>query len=200
VHIQEPEPEEINIYIGPSDEPVEEVAEAGCEVEVETFTDDAMELGVPSDYLPSAPQGAPTPPPPEVIVVVQPGSVMRISNFTKDDAGMQYYTGLENVKVFNDVLCSLGPDAYRLNYYQGIIPRLDVADQMLLALVKLRTARPNFELARMFDIPEKHVSPLFVTWIRFMGIQWRKIDIWPSKGVVGFFSPEDFYLKFPSTS
>ncbi|KAK4327339.1 hypothetical protein Pmani_002171 [Petrolisthes manimaculis] len=71
--------------------------------------------------------------------------------------------------------------------------------QFLLVLMKLRQRKCNYELALMFGIEEKAVYNIFVTWVRFMALQWREIDLWPSKDLVHFYSPEDFFDKFPDT-
>ncbi|KAK3883415.1 hypothetical protein Pcinc_012249 [Petrolisthes cinctipes] len=71
--------------------------------------------------------------------------------------------------------------------------------QFLLVLMKLRQRKCNYELALMFGIEEKAVYNIFVTWVRFMALQWREIDLWPSKDLVQFYSPEDFFDKFPDT-
>ena len=72
-------------------------------------------------------------------------------------------------------------------------------DQFFLTLVKLRQYKPNYELSMMFQISETEVYSIIVTWVRFMALQWREINIWPAREVVTFFSPTDFRSKFPTT-
>lgn len=112
---------------------------------------------------------------------------------------VNYFTGLESYDIFCAVLHSLGPAAYELTYVGLAQPKLSVEYQLLLTLIKFRTYRPNFELALMFKITEKEVYNLIVTWIRFLSLQWREVDIWPNKEAVRFFAPFDFKDKFPQT-
>ena len=51
----------------------------------------------------------------------------------------------------------------------------------------------------MFQINEKEVTNIFVTWINFLYFQFQDIEWWPSRDLVRFFSPSEFYKKFPST-
>jgi len=39
---------------------------------------------------------------------------------------------------------------------------------------------------------------VFVTWVKFMSVQWHEINLWPSREVVDFHAPVDFREKFPS--
>jgi len=48
-----------------------------------------------------------------------------IEQFQNDAEGVKLYTGLENYKTFVDVLASLGPSAFQLNYLYGN-PSVDV--------------------------------------------------------------------------
>ncbi len=122
-----------------------------------------------------------------------------IEDFRDDPKGLQYYTGLESYIAFFVVLASLGPAAYMLSYWNNVNPSISVPDQLLLTIWKLRRYTPNFELARAFGISESDVYSIFVTWIRFMHLQWREINIWPSRDLVDFFCPSDFKSKFPTT-
>ncbi|ELT90502.1 hypothetical protein CAPTEDRAFT_191582 [Capitella teleta] len=94
---------------------------------------------------------------------------------------------------------SLGPAAYQLTYWQGIKPKLIVQDQLLLVLMKIRMYKPNFVLSHFFNVSENDVQTIFATWIRFMSLQWREIDVWPDKELIQFYAPSDFRRKFPST-
>ena len=97
------------------------------------------------------------------------------------------------------MLSTLGSAAYSLNYLHGASVALPVKDQFFCCLIKLRQHKTNFELSRMFGIPEKGVANVFITWINFMALQWEEIDWWPEKELVNFFSPTDFKSKFPTT-
>lgn len=128
-----------------------------------------------------------------------PLPIMSIDNFENDDAGIDFYTGLETFSHFFMVLRTLGPAAYCLNYVYGDVLGITVPDQFFLVLMKLRRHSINFELSRLFNISAETVANVFHTWILFMSYQWKEIDIWPSKDTVKYFSPSDFKLKFPNT-
>lgn len=126
-------------------------------------------------------------------------SYFSIEMLMENDEALHFFTGLENSTKFNYVFQSLGPTAYKLNYFFGQVSKPKVEYQFLLVLMKLRQRKCNYELALMFGIDEKAVYNIFVTWVRFMALQWREIDLWPSKDLVQFYSPEDFFDKFPDT-
>lgn len=111
---------------------------------------------------------------------------------------VSYYTGLESVDKLNVVLQSLGPAAYELNYRYNV-ENIEVEDQFLMALIKLRRALPDFSLAFMFDVSCETVQHLFVTWINFMYHEWSRVDIWPSKCLVKYYMPEQFKHTCPGT-
>ena len=96
---------------------------------------------------------------------------------------MQFYIGLQSVRISNSVLASLGPAAFRLRCMP--LPNLDVRNQLFLALMKLRTNKTNFELARMFAITELDVCNIFVTWVKFISKQC------PETNIVRHFAPSD---------
>ena len=68
-----------------------------------------------------------------------------------------------------------------------------------LVLVKLRRHTSNFELSRCFNVTESDVYNIFCTWIRFMALQWREIDIWSPRELVTYYSPVGFKADYPST-
>ena len=111
---------------------------------------------------------------------------------------MLYYTGLKNFNAFIDVLATLGPAAYSLKYLY-CVPAISVKNQLFLTLMRLRCNKAHFELSREFNISKTDVSNIFNTWIRFMALQWREIDIWPRQELVHFFSPTSFFANFPRT-
>ena len=52
----------------------------------------------------------------------------------------------------------------------------------------------------MFSIAEKSVTNIFVTWINFLDVEFADICWWISSDLVQFFSPSDFFDKFPTTT
>ena len=122
-----------------------------------------------------------------------------IENFMCDNAGIHFYTGLETYPRFQLALRSLGPTAYCLNYHGHQVLNLSVENQFFMTLMKLRRHTTNFELSRLFGISENTVTNIVLTWIRFIYLQWKEINIWPVRELVKHFTPADFKLKFPST-
>ncbi len=66
---------------------------------------------------------------------------------------------------------------YKLNYIRWIKPSMPVADQLFMTFIKLREYNPNFELSVMFKVSESQVYNIALTWLKFMSLQWREIDI-----------------------
>lgn len=122
-----------------------------------------------------------------------------VEKFQNDPEGLAYYTGLENYKKFLFVLQSLGSTAYHLKYYYKQVECMSVENQFFLTLIKLRRAKDNFELSRLFEISEATVTNIFITWVNFLYRQWKQVDLWPERDVVKFYMPSDFKQKFPST-
>lgn len=116
----------------------------------------------------------------------------------KDDA-IHFYTGLETYSKFKMVLQTLGEGAFHLNYIYGAIHPISVEDQFFIVLIKLRQHKTNFELSSLFNISEADVYNIFVTWVKFMFLQWKELDMWPPQELVRFFCPTDFKAKFPNT-
>ncbi|XP_067123940.1 uncharacterized protein [Centruroides vittatus] len=74
-----------------------------------------------------------------------------------------------------------------------------VPNQLFLTLIKLRLNTANFELSRMYSVSEETVRNVFITWINFMYLQWRELDIWNERSLVDIYMPRDFKMKFPNT-
>lgn len=125
--------------------------------------------------------------------------IFSLSNFSRDSDMVHFYTGLECYEKVICVLNSLGPAAYHLNYMYGAFNGLSTEDQFFLVLIRLRQYKTNLELSKLFSISQADAYNIFCTWIRFMSLQWRELDIWPSRDLVQFYSPIDFKKKFPST-
>ncbi|XP_061167395.1 uncharacterized protein LOC133176262 [Saccostrea echinata] len=168
------------------------VYEMGNSVEVEDekscFSDNDIEISAPVApvFVDSSSQTAKSP-------------IMCIENFMYDDEGIMFYTGLSSYTDFLHVLYSLGEAAFHLNYIYNQVQNMSIENQLFLTLIKLRQHKPNFELSRLFSISQTTVENIWITWVNFMSRQWRELNFWPDKDLVSFFSPSDFYSKFPST-
>jgi hypothetical protein len=111
------------------------------------------------------------------------GSGFSVNKFMFDDKGIHFYTGVETFNRFQFVLRTLGPAAYQLNYRYHYVQNISVEDQFFMTLIKLREDKTNVELSRLFDVSVNTVSNIFITWVNFMYLQWREIDIFPSRFV-----------------
>ena len=126
-------------------------------------------------------------------------NLLSVDRFISDDTAFHFYTGLHNYDIFRCVLRSLGPAAYQLQYLYGRNPTLDIQNLLFLTLIKCRLYKTNFELSTLFGVSVTDVYAIFVTWIKFMSLQWRELNMWPDRETVDFFAPFDFKQKFPST-
>ncbi len=121
------------------------------------------------------------------------------ADFKSDQRAIQFYTGLDSYEIFLNVFASLGPASHHLTYLNDIHPNIDPENQFFLTLIKLRTYTTNYELSMMLKISETEVYNTFATWIRFMSLQWREVELWPNRDIVQFHAPSDFKAKFPKT-
>lgn len=123
-----------------------------------------------------------------------------IQNIKNDDKAIHFYTGLENFHKLMLVLFSLGKSAYDLNYMYGTPPKeLDTVEQFFVTLMILRRHTTFEEITMLYKISLKHVYTIFVTWIRFMSLQWRTLDLWVDRDKVRAYMPFDFHEKYPNT-
>lgn len=121
-----------------------------------------------------------------------------VQNYCDDPKGIHFYTGLESYEKFEFVLETLGQAAYNLICPFGSCS-MDVENQYFATLIKLRLNKTYFELSRMFLVSESEMYGIICMWVRFMSLQWRELDIFPSKACTGFYAPSDFKKKFPFT-
>ena len=126
-------------------------------------------------------------------------SRISVADLRSNPKMLRYYTGLEHSAHFDYVLNTLGPAAHHLQYRWRKPTKPAVEDQFLMTLMKLRLHKSNIELSFLFDISEYSVANIFVTWINFMYIRWRQINIFPSRELVKFYMPESFRQDFANT-
>lgn len=113
---------------------------------------------------------------------------------------MHFYTGLENYSKFIFVFSTLGDIVNNLKYFYGSPPKtIDPIQQFFMTLMILRQHKTFEEISMMYLISLKQITNIFITWVRFMALQWRKIDIWIDKPTVKVFMPMSFKDKYPNT-
>ncbi|KAJ8668191.1 hypothetical protein QAD02_009854 [Eretmocerus hayati] len=105
-------------------------------------------------------------------------------SYIERKAGMSYYTGLDNSKIFRLILKSLGPAAYHLQSQWHRVDKVSVENQLLITLIKLKRYTPSIELATMFDTHSTAIHNIFLTWVNFMAAEWKKLAIWPVQALI----------------
>lgn len=123
-----------------------------------------------------------------------------IKSYRKNNKVVHFYTGLENFQKLLVVFNTLGRFVHRLKYVYGDPPsRIDKFEQFFITLLLLRRHKPIAEIAMMYEVTIKHIYNIFITWIRFMSLQWKNLDLWIDKESVRTYMPFSFYDKYPST-
>ncbi|XP_023946630.2 uncharacterized protein LOC112051988 [Bicyclus anynana] len=131
----------------------------------------------------------------QATVGVQTSAILKIFStelLLTDDEAVMFYTGLESYSKFQLVLSTLLPMANNLNYRWSKVIGLSVEEQFLILLIKLRRNKPDFELAKMFNVSKTVVSNIIVTWVNFIYDVWSMIDIWPQRDLVDYHMPQIF--------
>lgn len=123
-----------------------------------------------------------------------------IERFMYDMKAVHFYTGLENYEKFCFVYDTLGPAVDYLKYVYCKPPEhITPLNRFFITLIILRRRKTYYELSLFFGTTEKQISNIFITWIRFMHLQWKEVHEWPSRELVQFYSPADFKKKIPKT-
>ncbi|KAJ2940777.1 hypothetical protein O0L34_g14890 [Tuta absoluta] len=104
---------------------------------------------------------------------------LSIHKMRKSEQEIQFYTGLGNYNQFYLIFDSLGQSVYNLKYFYSQPPKhLDPMDQLLVVLIVLYRHKTYEELSILFKTNIKQIFNLFITWIRFMALQWKQINLW----------------------
>lgn len=121
--------------------------------------------------------------------------------YKNSSTSIHFYTGLENYEKVKLVFYSLGECVRKLKYFYGPPPKKvdDPFEQFFMTLIILRLHKTFEEISMMYVISIKQVSNIFITWVRFMSLQWRKLDLWLDKATVKAYIPLDFHDKYPNT-
>ncbi|XP_068697263.1 uncharacterized protein [Montipora foliosa] len=76
---------------------------------------------------------------------------------------------------------------------------LDVEDEFLLVLMKLRLGLTNTDLPVRFNVSEGTVSKVVTTWINYLYVRLGDLKIWPHRNVIIANMPASFKEKYPNT-
>lgn len=125
-------------------------------------------------------------------------SGLNVENFKFQPDVVHFYTGLESFEKFMFVCETLGPAVDKLTYIYGKPPEhITPINRFFLTLIRLREHKTYFELSILFKTTIKQIDNIFVTWTRFMKLEWSEIDQWNDTELVKFYAPSDFKKKFP---
>ena len=76
---------------------------------------------------------------------------------------------------------------------------LNMEDEFLLVLMKLRLGLSNTDLSVRFNVSEGTVSKLFTTWINYLYVCFGELKIRPDRNVITANMPPNFKEKYPNT-
>ena len=105
----------------------------------------------------------------------------------------------------------LGPSVNCLEYWRskrtsntekragGRCRSLPPLEEFFLVLVRLRLGLFERDLAEHFGVSTSTVSRIFITWINFLYIRFKEINLWLPKPLVQSFMPHVFKELYPST-
>jgi len=161
--------------------------EVGMEVDIDTSENKPPDNNSGSDSPATQEQG--------IQCSLPHQGILHVDSFSENDRIILYYTGFKNYEQFMLLYSILGPCVSHLPVNCHLKPQ----DQLFMTLIKLRTAKDDFELSILFDISEKVVSQVFICWLNFLFYQLSEIDFWPSRLVVSETMPVQFKAKFPTT-
>jgi len=100
---------------------------------------------------------------------------------TNDDEWLQYITSLSSYALF-DSLSNLLTSAFKkINTNQGNFVK---KDNLLIVMIKLRTAVPNKALTYEFRITPGRVSQIFHKWIDVMARELSQLIVWPDRQMI----------------
>ena len=118
--------------------------------------------------------------------------------YIKTDKKMNFYTGLQSIKLFETLYKLLSPYVTQINYWRGqkrVIStrikrqtfakstkkKITPKDELLLTLMRLRLGCLNEDLADQFCISPTICSNIFKTWMSFLAQTVGKLVTWLPK-------------------
>ena len=140
-------------------------------------------------------------------------SKFRLENFKHDDKQVLFYTGFQSYSSLMACYNYLGPSVNCLEYWGskrtdttqddkrpgGRYRSLPPLEEFFLVLVRLRLGLFERDLAERFGVSTSTVSRIFITWINFVYIRFKEINLWPPKSIVQSFMPRAFKDLYPTT-
>lgn len=78
------------------------------------------------------------------------------------------------------------------------IHKLDIEDEFLLFMMRLRLGLSITDLSFRFSVSEGTVSSVITTWLNFLFVHLGHLKIWPHRNVLMSNMPKDFKEKWPN--
>ena len=135
----------------------------------------------------------------------------RIEFFIHNDEAINFYTGFENYQVLAAFFKFLGDDINHLQYVGssskstthaeacGAPRALSPLNEFFLVLCRLRCALLINNLSYCFGISQSTVSRIFTTWMNFLYLKFKDINLWPSRQKINDYMPQSFKTSYPTT-
>ena len=145
--------------------------------------------------------------------------IFNTSKFLDNDSKVKHYTGLPNKSSFYSLLDHLEKRAKNMRYWLGSkkvistklnrkfkhTPRksgpkrkLNILNELLLVLMKLRLGLTNEFLSDLFAISSTTCSQIFNTWIKLMAKELKPLIFWPDKLSIKKQMPVSLQTQFQS--
>ena len=140
---------------------------------------------------------------------------MRFEQLTRE-SDVRVFTGLPSTEAFKCVFDHLMPRAQNMQYWRGIKQtaretpvhggvgrrpepsrKLDLPQEMLMTLMKLKLALLIDDLAFRFMVSSTTASSIFITWVKLMSKELSVLIIWPSRQQVKQTLPACFKKPYP---
>ena len=131
-----------------------------------------------------------------------------VENIKSSNENISFYTGFPTYLAFQQCLTFLNPGVNGQNiiYYDSKVSdekktsrarKLDIEDEYLMTLMRLRLGLFEQDLAYRFKIGKTTVHRIVVSWINFMFLRLGSLPVWPTKQAIQMSMPETFKEKFP---
>ncbi|XP_048737564.2 uncharacterized protein LOC125652413 [Ostrea edulis] len=136
--------------------------------------------------------------------------IWNVEKIANDDAKTKFYTGLPSFAVFMWLFNSMRPKAERMRYWIGSNTyltadrqrkskgSLELVDQLLAVLLRLRLGLFTSDIAHRFGISESTFSKYFATWISLLACELKSLNPFPARDIIDRTMPLSFKSKYSS--
>ena len=78
--------------------------------------------------------------------------------------------------------------------------KLQVEDEFLMVLMKLRMGLSNIDLGERFNLSDSAVNNILLTWVNYIYEVLGNLKIWPHRDVILKNAPQEFIDKYPNNT